>query len=100
MNLKNTRLQIRIFLKNLEEEKIETQEAIKILIDHTIHGKRMTKKEKESVEEQLKDVAKTLGLIGTFALPGGSLILLAARMLKWDRHMLPSSFKKEKEIKK
>ena len=88
------------FLEKIGQEKDETKEAFSILIDSINDGKKLTDEEKEKVGEQLKDVLKTLGLVGASILPGGFIYFLVAKVFKLNKYVLPSSFNEEKEKKK
>ena len=85
------------FLEKIGQEKDETKEAFSILIDSINNGKKLTDEEKEKVGEQLKDVLKTLGLVGASILPGGFIYFLVAKVFKLNKYVLPSSFNEEKE---
>ena len=87
------------FLEKIGQEKDETKEAFSILIDSINNGKKLTDEEKEKVGEQLKDVLKTLGLVGASILPGGFIYFLVAKVFKLNKYVLPSSFNEEKEKK-
>jgi len=87
------------FLEKIGQEKDETKEAFSILIDSINDGKKLTDEEKEKVGEQLKDVLKTLGLVGASILPGGFIYFLVAKVFKLNKYVLPSSFNEEKEKK-
>lgn len=88
------------FLEKMSQEKDETKEAFKILIDSINDGKSLTDEEKEKIGEQLKDVLKTVGLVGATILPGGFIYFLVAKVFKLNKYVLPSSFHKEKDEKK
>ena len=85
------------FLDKISQEKDETKEAFSILITSINDGKKLTDEEKEKVCEQLKDVLKTIGLVGATVLPGGFVYFLIAKVFKLNEYVLPSSFHKEKE---
>ena len=87
------------FLEKIGQEKDETKEAFSILIDSINDGKKLTDEEKEKVGEQLKDVLKTLGLVGASILPGGFIYFLVAKVFKLNKYVLPSSVNEEKEKK-
>jgi hypothetical protein len=88
------------FLERLDQEKDETKEAFKILSDSIQNGTELTDEEKEKIGEQLKDVLKTIGLVGATILPGGFIYFLVAKVFKLNKYVLPSSFHKEKVEKK
>lgn len=85
------------FLEKVAQEKDETKEAFSLLIDSINDGKKLTDEEKEKIGEQLKDVLKTIGLVGATILPGGFIYFLIAKVFKLNKYVLPSSFNKEKE---
>ena len=85
------------FLEKISQEKDETKEAFSLLIDSINDGKKLTDEEKEKIGEQLKDVLKTIGLVGATILPGGFIYFLIAKVFKLNKYVLPSSFNKEKE---
>ncbi|TXG80226.1 MAG: hypothetical protein E6R13_08455 [Spirochaetes bacterium] len=85
------------FLEKISQEKDETKEAFSLLIDSINDGKKLTDEEKEKIGEQLKDVLKTVGLVGATILPGGFIYFLIAKVFKLNKYVLPSSFNKEKE---
>lgn len=84
------------FLEKMSQEKDETKEAFKILIDSINDGKTLTDEEKEKIGEQMKDVLKTIGLVGATILPGGFVYFLIVKVFKLNKYALPSSFNKEK----
>lgn len=80
------------FLNKLKEEGVETQEAFKLLKGNVFNGDKLTPEQKEKIGNQLKDVFKTIGLVGIVTLPGGSLFLIVSSFLKINKYVLPSSF--------
>lgn len=90
----------KLFLDNLSEEKDETKEAFELLRQSVIDNKELTKEEKHQIGEQLKDVFKTVGLVGIAILPGGSLFFILSKFLKLNKYILPSSFIDKKDISK
>lgn len=87
------------FLDKVSQEGDETKEAFMLLVDSVNEGKKLTKAEKEQIGEQLKDVLKTMGLIGAAILPGGFIYFLVAKVFKLNKYVLPSSFNEEKNKK-
>ncbi len=85
------------FLEKVGQEKDETKEAFSLLIESINDGKKLTDEEKEKIGEQLKDVLKTIGLVGATILPGGFIYFLITKVFKLNKYVLPSSFNKEKE---
>ncbi len=80
------------FLKGLETEERGTKEAFVLLHAHAIEGKELTKAQKKEIEDQMKDVLKTAGLIGIAVMPGGTLIFILAKFLKFNKYIIPSAF--------
>jgi hypothetical protein len=87
------------FLEKMSQEKDETKEAFKILIDSINDGKSLTDEEKEKIGEQMKDVLKTIGLVGATVLPGGFIYFIVVKVFKLSDYALPSSFNKKEEEK-
>jgi hypothetical protein len=87
------------FLEKVGQEKYETKEAFSLLIDSINNGKKITNEENEKIGEQLKNVLKTVGLVGATILPGGFIYFLIAKVFKLNKYVLPSSFNKEKDAK-
>ena len=85
------------FLEKMSQEKDETKEASKILMDSINEGKKLTDEEKEKIGEQMKDVLKTIGLVGATVLPGGFIYFLLVKVFKLSEYALPSSFNEEKK---
>ena len=80
------------FLKGLETEGRGTKEAFVLLHAHAFDGKELTKEEKKEIEDQMKDLLKTTGLIGIAVMPGGTLIFILAKFLKFNKYIIPSAF--------
>ncbi|HTB30895.1 MAG TPA: hypothetical protein VK808_02655 [Bacteroidia bacterium] len=80
------------FLKGLETEGRGTKEAFVLLHAHAIDGKELTKEEKKEIEDQMKDLLKTTGLVGIAIMPGGTLIFILAKFLKFNKYIIPSAF--------
>jgi hypothetical protein len=80
------------FLQKIEEEEKETKDAFEILKQSVLEDKELTDKEKEEIGNQLKDVLKTIGLVGLAALPGGSLFFVLFNFFKLNKYVFPSSF--------
>lgn len=91
---------IKTFLSNLEQEGEETKEAFYLLVHSINTGVDLTEEEKTKVGEQLKDVFKTLGLVGVTMLPGASVVFLLTTYLKVNEYILPSSFKDKNKSEK
>ena len=86
---------IRGFFNSVKEEIKETKEALRIIKDRVLKGKRLSIDEKKIVQNQLIDVFKTILVILIFLIPGGSLILILIGFIKLNKFILPSSFKKK-----
>ena len=80
------------FLKGLETEGRGTKEAFVLLRAHAFDGKELTHEEKIEIENQLKDLLKTTGLVGIAIMPGGTLIFILAKFLKFNKYIIPSAF--------
>lgn len=80
------------FLKGLETEERGTKEAFVLLHAHAFEGKELTKEEKKEIEDQMKDLLKTTGLVGIAIMPGGTLIFILAKFLKFNKYIIPSAF--------
>ena len=80
------------FIGALKQESKETKEAFKLLAQSVKGEKQLSKEEKKEIGNQLKDVFKTIGYIGLFALPGGSIFTILFNLLKLNKYVLPSSF--------
>ena len=81
--------------KNANKE--ETKEAFKMIVNAYENKVDLTKEEKEAIGEQLKDVLKTVGIVGITLLPGGSIFLIITNFLKLNKYVLPSSFQKNEK---
>jgi len=86
------------FIDRVGQEGEETKEAFNLLVDSVQNGTELTEEEKNKIGNQLKDVLKTLGLIGVAVLPGGTVFFILAKFFKLNKYILPSAFQeKEKE---
>jgi len=88
------------FLGSMDQEKEETKEAFMMIINSYKNGVDLTDEEKDAIGEQMKDVLKTLGIVGVTLLPGGSIFLIITNFLKLNKYVLPSSFQKEDKEEK
>ncbi len=78
---------------NIMKEVEETKELSELLVKATT--KPLTIEEKQKVQDQLMDVAKTIPALAIFALPGGGILLpILIKVLPFN--ILPSSFQEEK----
>jgi hypothetical protein len=84
------------FIEKIGQETDETKEAYRLLVDSIQNGTELTPEQKEQIGEQLKDVLKTLGIVGITLLPGGSIFLILTKVLKLNKYVLPSSFQDKK----
>ena len=83
---------VRKNLKKIINEIMETKELSELLFKSTI--KQLTIQEKEKVQEQLLDIARSIPALAIFALPGGGLLLpLIIKVLPFK--ILPSSFQND-----
>jgi len=83
------------FIEKIGLEKEETKEAFSILVESINSGKELTDEEKTKVGEQLKDVLKTIGLVGATVLPGGFIYFVVAKVFSLNDYVLPSAFKEK-----
>ena len=83
------------FLGALKQEGKETKEAFKLLSQSVKGEKQLSKEEKKEIGNQLKDIFKTVGYLGLFALPGGSVFTILFNLLKLNKYVLPSAFQSE-----
>jgi len=86
------------FLSSLEQEKEETKQAFMMVVNAHKNGVDLTTEEKEAIGEQMKDVFKTIGIVGIALLPGGSIFLILMNFLKLNKYVLPSSFQEKEKI--
>ena len=80
------------FIEALKQESKETKEAFKLLSQSVKGEKQLSKEEKKEIGNQLKDIFKTIGYVGLFALPGGSIFSILFNLLKLNKYVLPSAF--------
>ena len=77
---------------NIMKEIEETKELSELLVKATTTP--LTMEEKQKVQDQLMDVAKTIPALAIFALPGGGILLpILIKVLPFN--ILPSSFQEE-----
>ena len=88
------------FLGSMDQEKEETKKAFMMIVNSYKNDVDLTDEEKEAIGEQMKDVLKTLGIVGITLLPGGSIFLIITNFLKLNKYVLPSSFQKEEKKEK
>jgi Mg2+ and Co2+ transporter CorA len=85
------------FTERISKESDETKEAFGLLVNSMNNKTKLTPKEKEQIGNQMKDVLKTIGIVGVTLLPGGSIFLILSKVLKINKYVLPSSFLEEKK---
>lgn len=90
------KVNIKDFIEKIGQETDETKEAYRLLVDSIQNGTELTLEQKKQIGEQLKDVLKTLGIVGITLLPGGSIFLILTKILKLNKYVLPSSFQDKK----
>jgi|TARA_Y100000031_G_scaffold38945_2_gene43785 hypothetical protein len=77
---------------NIMKEIEETKELSELLVKATTTT--LTMEEKQKVQDQLMDIAKTIPTLAIFALPGGGILLpILIKVLPFN--ILPSSFQEE-----
>jgi hypothetical protein len=79
-------------LKEMEMEKKETKVAFLLLHAHAFEGRELTHEEKEIIVTEMKDLLKTVGLVGITVMPGGTIVFILAKFLKLSNYILPSAF--------
>jgi hypothetical protein len=83
------------FIAAIKQEGQETKEVVGLLI-HAAQGKiELTDKDKEYIGNQLKDVLKTIGLVGIATLPGGFIAGALIKLFKAEHLVTPSSMMNE-----
>jgi hypothetical protein len=83
------------FVAAIKQEGQETKEVVGLLI-HAAQGKiELTDKDKEYIGNQLKDVLKTIGLVGIATLPGGFIAGALIKLFKQTHLITPSAFVNE-----
>jgi hypothetical protein len=91
----NMKSKITAFVNAIKQEGQETKEVVGLLI-HAAQGKiELTDKDKEYIGNQLKDVLKTIGLVGIATLPGGFIAAVLIKLFKAEHLVTPSSFVNE-----
>jgi len=91
----NMKTKFQTFLKALKQEGKETKEAVKLLIKAAKGEIELTNDDKEQIGNQLKDILKTIGLVGIATLPGGFIAAVLIKLFKAERFVTPSSFANE-----
>jgi hypothetical protein len=91
----NMKSKITAFVNAVKQEGQETKEVVGLLI-HAAQGKiELTDKDKEYIGNQLKDILKTIGLVGIATLPGGLIAGALIKLFKAEHLVTPSSFVNE-----
>ena len=98
------KLKFNDFIENVKKESDETKEAFDLLLkdsrgellDNNGLRRELTINEREIVRTQAIDILKLIGLTSLTVLPGGVLIFIILKVFKLKRHILPSSFKRDK----
>lgn len=85
------------FLDKLKQEREETKEAYKILVNSIKDNKTLSIEERKQIGDQLKDTLKLAGFTAASVLPGGFIYLLLTRVTKLKKHMVPSAFLNKSE---
>jgi hypothetical protein len=86
------------FIRKIQQEGGETKEAFLLLKKSIDSGVELTPEEKDKIGEQLKDVLKTVGLVGIALLPGGSVFFILTKFFKLNKYVLPSAFEDKEKI--
>ena len=84
------------FIQNIQQEGGETKEAFLLLKNSIETGVELTPEEKKIIGEQLRDVLKTIGVVGIALVPGGSVFFILSTYFKVNKYILPSSFDNNK----
>ena len=80
------------FMDKLKQEGRETKDAFLKMASAIKDGKKLTKREKTEIGDQLKDVLKLAGFTAASVLPGGVIYLLLAKMPLFQKTLTPSAF--------
>ena len=83
------------FLTSLKQEGQETKEAVSLLVKAAKGNIELSNEQKEQIGNQLKDVLKTVGLVGIAALPGGFIAGALIKLFKAESLITPSAFVNE-----
>ena len=83
------------FLSALKQEGQETKEAVSLLIKTAKGDIELSDEQKEQIGNQLKDILKTIGLVGIAALPGGFIAGALIKLFKAESLITPSAFVNE-----
>jgi len=94
----NMKTKFQKFLAALKQEGKETKEAVSLLIKAAKGDIELSDEQKEQIGNQLKDVLKTIGLLGIAALPGGFIAAALIKIFKAEYLITPSAFVNEVNI--
>ena len=83
------------FLAALKQEGQETKEAVSLLIKTAKGDIELSDEQKEQIGNQLKDILKTIGLVGIATLPGGFIAGALIKIFKAESLVTPSAFVNE-----
>lgn len=91
----------KVFFNNLRKEASETKQASYLVVKYLKEGK-LSKKEEKELKLQFYDVLKIMGVgIPFFMIPGSTVLVpfLVKLSRKLGLDIIPSSFKKEEDLK-
>jgi len=94
---KSLKSKFKNILQGLKQEGKETREAFNLILKHARGEKILTPDEKKQIGEQLKDLLRLSGLAAVSILPGGTIAAILIKVLKKEKWITPSSFRKDKE---
>ena len=80
------------FIKNIKAEGVETKKAFSLLVQAAAGKKKLTKKEKTQIGNQMKDALKAAGLVAASVIPGGTIYFILVRLLRLDDYVYPTRF--------
>jgi hypothetical protein len=95
VNIQNKKDKIQKFISAIKQEGQETKEAVSLLIKSAKGDIELSDEQKEQIGNQLKDVLKTIGLIGIATLPGGFIAGALIKIFKAESLVTPSAFVNE-----
>ena len=80
------------FIKNIKAEGVENKKAFSLLVQAAAGKKKITKKEKTQIGNQMKDALKAAGLVAASVIPGGTIYFILVRLLRLDDYVYPTRF--------
>jgi hypothetical protein len=83
------------FISAIKQEGKETKEAVSLLIKSAKGDIELSDEQKEQIGNQLKDILKTIGLVGIATLPGGFIAAVLIKLFKAEYLVTPSAFVNE-----